>query len=270
MATANVSSDPIPNDVQPNCHTKHADPDISRRSDPSPPPRFPPTVPISTALLPSDDAAVPDLLNRIQVTGKEYTTNHLHHDTTDDNRHQKNSVRLALLAHARALVHALETPRETMIKHCWAEPSAAMCLAVGVDTGLFHHLSCDDAGCPCMKGRQGGGGGERGGGERTEQTHHRPVSSISPPAQRDTDQDPNNPSGEASTQAATAAATAAAANRTDDDKNNDKSNPKSLPFLSHRTGIPVPLLSRLLRHLTAMSHIRQPTPTTFLPTPFSS
>ncbi|KAI7671193.1 Chitin synthase, partial [Hortaea werneckii] len=147
MGTADVSSDPIQNDSQSNNHTKHPDPEnFSRSPDPNPPPRFPPTVPIQTAIFPCDDAAVPDLLDRIQVTGQDYTTNHLRHDDTD--RNQKNSTRLTLLSHARALVRALETPRETMIKHCWAEPSAAMCLAVGVDTGLFHYLSCNDAGCP--------------------------------------------------------------------------------------------------------------------------
>ncbi|RMX80025.1 hypothetical protein D0868_16218 [Hortaea werneckii] len=154
MGTADVSSDPIQNDSQTNYQTKHLDPEnLSRRPDPNPPPRFPPTVPIQTAILPCDDAAVPDLLHNIQVTGQDYTTNHLRHDSTD--RNQKNSTRLTLLSHARALVRALETPRETMIKHCWAEPSAAMCLAVGVDTGLFHYLSCNDAGCPCMEGREG-------------------------------------------------------------------------------------------------------------------
>lgn len=31
------------------------------------------------------------------------------------------TARLKMLANARSLVHALETPRETMIKHCWAQ-----------------------------------------------------------------------------------------------------------------------------------------------------
>lgn len=33
----------------------------------------------------------------------------------------KDDTRLAMLAHARALVRALETPRETMIQHNWAQ-----------------------------------------------------------------------------------------------------------------------------------------------------
>ncbi|RMY21819.1 hypothetical protein D0865_16596 [Hortaea werneckii] len=190
MGTADVSSDPIQNDSQTNYHTKHLDPEnLSRRPDPNPPPRFPPTVPIQTAILPSDDAAVPDLLHNIQVTGQDYTTNHLRHDSTD--RNQKNSTRLTLLCHARALVRALETPRETMIKHCWAEPSAAMCLAVGVDTGLFHYLSCNDAGCPYMEGR--GEGGKQGRGEGQEEETHSPPSISHPSHPDDKTPDPNHP-----------------------------------------------------------------------------
>lgn len=35
------------------------------------------------------------------------------------------AARLSMLEAARSLVHALETPRETMIKHCWAQVSYA-------------------------------------------------------------------------------------------------------------------------------------------------
>ncbi|KAI7544903.1 hypothetical protein KC331_g6521, partial [Hortaea werneckii] len=254
MGTADVSSDPIQNDSQPNNHTKHPDPEnLSRSPDPNPPPRFPPTVPIQTAILPCDDAAVPDLLDRVQVTGQDYTTNHLRHDNTD--RNQKNSARLTLLSHARALVRALETPRETMIKHCWAEPSAAMCLAVGVDTGLFHYLSCNDAGCPCAKGREGGGGGER-----QEEETHSPPSTSHPSHPEDKTPDPNNPAARPDSPDT--------ANGTHHPTHQAK--PKSLTTLSNLTGIAPSLLARLLRHLTSMSHILQPTPSTYAPTPFSS
>lgn len=37
-----------------------------------------------------------------------------------------NHARLELLRKARALVNALEAPRETMIKHCWAEVSSRL------------------------------------------------------------------------------------------------------------------------------------------------
>ncbi|CAI4213560.1 unnamed protein product [Parascedosporium putredinis] len=53
-------------------------------------------------------------------------------------------ARLALVEKARSLVRALETPRETMIKHCWAQPSAMAALTVGVDTGLFVALAESD------------------------------------------------------------------------------------------------------------------------------
>ncbi|KAI7228161.1 hypothetical protein KC330_g8046 [Hortaea werneckii] len=257
MGTTDVASDTIQNDSQPNNHTMHPYPEnLSRGPDPNPPPRFPPTVPIQTAILPCDDAAVPDLLDRIQVTGQDYITKHLHHDNTD--RNQKNSTRLTLLSHARALVRALETPRETMIKHCWAEPSAAMCLAVGVDTGLFHYLSCNDAGCPCTEGR--GEEGKQGRGEGQEEETHPPPTISHPSPDDDKTPDPSNPTARPDS--------SDTANGTHHPSH--PGNPKSLTTLSTRTGIDPSLLSRLLRHLTSMSHIRQPTPQTFLPTPFSS
>ncbi|KAK1730003.1 O-methyltransferase [Colletotrichum acutatum] len=53
--------------------------------------------------------------------------------------------RLALLKQARSLLQALETPRETMIKHCWAQlllPSACwtFVIATGIESGLFEYL----------------------------------------------------------------------------------------------------------------------------------
>lgn len=52
--------------------------------------------------------------------------------------------RLALLASARALVQALETPRETMIKHIWAQPSVQVSLALLYEAGLFHAMAKND------------------------------------------------------------------------------------------------------------------------------
>ncbi|KAK7921285.1 hypothetical protein PG985_009307 [Apiospora marii] len=46
-------------------------------------------------------------------------------------------ARHALLVKARSLMQALETPRETMIKHCWAQTGAMAGLTTGVDTGLW-------------------------------------------------------------------------------------------------------------------------------------
>ncbi|KAL0777244.1 hypothetical protein CaCOL14_006762 [Colletotrichum acutatum] len=51
------------------------------------------------------------------------------------------TARLSMLQSARLLMHALETPRETMIKHCWAQPAAFTALTYAVDLGLFARLS---------------------------------------------------------------------------------------------------------------------------------
>jgi hypothetical protein len=71
-----------------------------------------PLVDVATASRPCDPQAVPSILKRIVSSGET--------PSVDDD-----SVRLALLASARELVQALETPRETMIKHCWAQVHAA-------------------------------------------------------------------------------------------------------------------------------------------------
>lgn len=68
------------------------------------------TVDISTALKANDLRSVPRLSAEIASAGS----------SLDDGDY---NARQALLRKARALVTALETPRETMIKHNWAEVS---------------------------------------------------------------------------------------------------------------------------------------------------
>jgi hypothetical protein len=73
------------------------------------------SVDISTALQPNDSSAVPEILKGITSLG-------------DAPAVDNDETRLALLAKARDLVRALETPRETMIKHNWAQvcPSSSL------------------------------------------------------------------------------------------------------------------------------------------------
>jgi hypothetical protein len=67
-----------------------------------------PSIDVEIATRANDPKAVPNILKQIVNSGET--------PSVDNDR-----VRLALLANARALVRALETPRETMIKHCWAQ-----------------------------------------------------------------------------------------------------------------------------------------------------
>ncbi|MBE3047679.1 hypothetical protein IMZ48_35240, partial [Candidatus Bathyarchaeota archaeon] len=67
-----------------------------------------PVVNISVALSPNNLPAVPDILKGIS----SLSTATLNGD---------DQSRLELVEKARQLVRALETPRETMIKHCWAQ-----------------------------------------------------------------------------------------------------------------------------------------------------
>lgn len=81
-------------------------------------------VDVSVALAPNDIDAVPRLLEEITAGVAALKTG------GDLARHE-------LAIKARAMVQALETPRETMIKHCWAQAGAFAGFNYGVDSGLW-------------------------------------------------------------------------------------------------------------------------------------
>ncbi|OJJ78945.1 uncharacterized protein ASPGLDRAFT_70426 [Aspergillus glaucus CBS 516.65] len=84
-------------------------------------------IPIS----PSAPQEVPGLLDQISSHGDAF----LNADP---------DARLKLLEDARALVNALETPRESMIRYCWAQSTIYAAIETGVDIDLFHKLSRND------------------------------------------------------------------------------------------------------------------------------
>ncbi|KAB5522978.1 O-methyltransferase [Coniochaeta sp. 2T2.1] len=88
------------------------------------------TVDVSLALKANDLKIVPSLAAEIASLG-----------TSLD--HKDYNGRQALLRKARALVTALETPRETMIKHNWAEPNNAAAIAACVEAGLFKLMATE-------------------------------------------------------------------------------------------------------------------------------
>lgn len=67
-------------------------------------------VPTKVALSPNDAESVPSTIEKINSLGKSFSR-------------EDNAGRLELLTEARRLVRALEMPRETMIKHNWAQVS---------------------------------------------------------------------------------------------------------------------------------------------------
>lgn len=67
---------------------------------------------VEVAITPNAPNKIPSTIESIRSLGNSFSA-------TDD------TVRRQLLAQARQLVQALETPRETMIKHCWAQVSIA-------------------------------------------------------------------------------------------------------------------------------------------------
>ncbi|KAK2037189.1 S-adenosyl-L-methionine-dependent methyltransferase [Colletotrichum somersetense] len=82
------------------------------------------TVDVSIATQPNDLEAIPELLKTIAAGVTNLSKG------GDDARHE-------LLIKARTMVQALETPRETMVKHCWAQTGALAALNFGVDSGLW-------------------------------------------------------------------------------------------------------------------------------------
>ncbi|KFX96913.1 hypothetical protein V490_03071 [Pseudogymnoascus sp. VKM F-3557] len=81
------------------------------------------TVDASIALSPCDIDAVPGLLSQITKLSNGSL--------------KEDKARLEMLDNARALVRVLETPRETMIKHTWAQNTNFAAIAFGVETGLW-------------------------------------------------------------------------------------------------------------------------------------
>ncbi|CAI6039083.1 unnamed protein product [Clonostachys chloroleuca] len=82
------------------------------------------SVPISVALQPNDIDAVPNLIKELQAG-------------LDSLANGGDAVRHEMLLKARTLTQALEAPRETMVKHCWAQTGALAGLNFGVDSGLW-------------------------------------------------------------------------------------------------------------------------------------
>ncbi|KFH42551.1 Demethylsterigmatocystin 6-O-methyltransferase-like protein [Hapsidospora chrysogenum ATCC 11550] len=84
-------------------------------------------VDISVATNPKDLASVQSLL-------KQLNTGIMHLTASNEINHE---LRQDLSTKARDLMLALETPRETSIKHIWAETGATGAIAWGVDCGLW-------------------------------------------------------------------------------------------------------------------------------------
>ncbi|KAF5505543.1 O-methyltransferase [Colletotrichum siamense] len=83
-----------------------------------------PVIDPSIATSPNDLAAVPGLLKELNAGIGSLSTG------GQEARHE-------LLLKARSIVQALEAPRETMIKHCWAQTGAIAGINFGVDSGLW-------------------------------------------------------------------------------------------------------------------------------------
>lgn len=72
-----------------------------------------PVVDVSVALKANNLGSVAELTQEISSLGAQVSSG-------------DEQARLALVEKARSLVRALETPRETMIKHCWAQVSTKL------------------------------------------------------------------------------------------------------------------------------------------------
>lgn len=77
----------------------------------------------------TDAAAVSTLIKELSAEGANFD------ETTDE------ETRLSLCLKARALWKALETPRETMIRHCWGQPAAMCALTTGTEKGVWEYLA---------------------------------------------------------------------------------------------------------------------------------
>ncbi|KAI1259172.1 S-adenosyl-L-methionine-dependent methyltransferase [Xylariaceae sp. FL1019] len=85
---------------------------------------------IMSAVAPTDVDAVPTLLSDVASAGHSFSESG-----------GSVATRRELLAKVRALTHALETPREMMIQHVWAQPCNVMAIQFGVQSGLWDAMS---------------------------------------------------------------------------------------------------------------------------------
>ncbi|KAI1121653.1 S-adenosyl-L-methionine-dependent methyltransferase [Nemania abortiva] len=85
------------------------------------------TTDIASVVAPTDTGAVPKLLSEVISAGVTFS------------KADNDSVvaRRELLVKLRELTHALETPREIMIQHVWAQPYNVMAISFGVQSGLW-------------------------------------------------------------------------------------------------------------------------------------
>ncbi|RAK75872.1 S-adenosyl-L-methionine-dependent methyltransferase [Aspergillus fijiensis CBS 313.89] len=83
------------------------------------------------AISPNLPAHIPLLLSQIHAQGKAYL---------DANP----QTRIDLLESTRALVYALETPREAILRHCWSETTSYAAIETGINVGLFTALGTTD------------------------------------------------------------------------------------------------------------------------------
>ncbi|OHW96427.1 sterigmatocystin 8-o-methyltransferase [Colletotrichum incanum] len=83
---------------------------------------------VSVAIKANDAKSVAELSNAVGSLGKDFSV-------------EDEEGRLKLLKQTRSLLQALETPRETMIKHCWAQPAVSFVIATGIESGLFNYLA---------------------------------------------------------------------------------------------------------------------------------
>ncbi|RKK83174.1 hypothetical protein BFJ69_g2716 [Fusarium oxysporum] len=82
------------------------------------------SVDLSFATRPGNIDAVGDLVQELSTLQR-------------DLNHGDENIRQTMLVKARALVHSLQTPREIMIQHTWADPGLNAVLITGVDIGLW-------------------------------------------------------------------------------------------------------------------------------------
>ncbi|KAL3489187.1 S-adenosyl-L-methionine-dependent methyltransferase [Aspergillus germanicus] len=83
------------------------------------------------AVSPNLPNQIPNLLQKVASGGYEYLA-------------KGDQARLKLLEEARALVYALETPREAIIRHCWSEATSYAALETAVALKLFNAPGNDD------------------------------------------------------------------------------------------------------------------------------
>lgn len=90
-----------------------------------------PKIDSKVAISPTAPEQLPHLLQEVHAQSKAYANG-------------SPGARLKLIEAAQSIVYAMETPREAILRYCWAQSTSYACVETCVNLGIFSILAKSD------------------------------------------------------------------------------------------------------------------------------